>query len=59
METNKIVAAIFAATVDKTTWSGPESFLTHYDQMLAMLDARDEAKRVARADVVLPEAERA
>jgi hypothetical protein len=32
-----------------------EGFLLRYDEMLATLNARDDGRRIAMADVVLPD----
>ena len=56
MEMNKIVAAIYAASADQARMKSADGFLLRYDEMLATLNARDEAERIAMADIILPQA---
>ena len=55
MDTNKIVAAIYAVNADQARMKSAEGFLLRYDEMLALLNSRDEARRIAMADIVPPD----
>jgi hypothetical protein len=54
MDMNIVVAAIYAASADRSRFRSAESFLLRYDEMLATLNARDEARRIAMADIMPP-----
>jgi hypothetical protein len=55
VDTNKIVAAIYAVNAEPARMSNAAAFLLRYDEMLATLNSRDEARNIAMKDVLLPE----
>ena len=52
---NMIVAAIYAANTDQSRIRNAASFLLLYDEMLATLRAREEARLISMADAARTE----
>jgi hypothetical protein len=55
MDMNMIVAAIYAASADQSRIRSAASFLLRYDEMLATLRAREEARNISMAEALQSE----